>query len=278
MTDAVMTPSAKASPRKRVVRRHALLVRLFHWINVVALVIMIMSGLQIFNAHPALYWGKASTFDSPWLAMKAVEKDGEYRGVTTLGESSFDTTGLFGRSKRGDLYLSQGFPHWSTLPATRDLAAGRNWHLFFAWVFAINLLIYLLTGLSGRRLQREVIPSAKDIANLPKDPHLRLKFSRGESSLRYHPMQRIAYAGMVLVVLPVIILTGMTMSPALNAIFPFLLDIFGGRQSARSIHFICMALIVLFAIVHVLMVILSGPLNQLRGMITGKVSIEEDAP
>lgn len=276
MTDAVMTPSAKASPRKRVVKRHALLVRLFHWINVAALVVMIMSGLQIFNAHPALYWGKASTFDSPWLAMKSEERGGERRGVTTLGEAAFDTTGLFGRSKRGEVYLNQGFPHWSTLPATRDLAAGRNWHLFFAWVFAVNLAIYLLSGLATRRLQRDVLPSPRDIAGLPKDPHLRLKFSRGADSLRYHPMQRVAYAGMVIVVLPVIILTGMAMSPALNAIFPFLLDIFGGRQSARSIHFICMVLIVLFVVVHVLMVILSGPLNQLRGMITGKVSIEED--
>jgi thiosulfate reductase cytochrome b subunit len=83
---------------------------------------------------------------------------------------------------------------------------------------------------------------------------------------------------MVFVVLPLIVLTGLTMSPSLNAAFPFLLDLFGGRQSARSIHFICMVLIVLFALVHLLMVILSGPLNQLRGMITGRVAVEEGEP
>jgi thiosulfate reductase cytochrome b subunit len=274
MTEAVMEAGAKAAPRKRVVRRHALLVRLTHWANLISLVIMLMSGLNIFNAHPALYWGKASTFSTPWLSMKSVEG----RGITQISEARFDTTGVFGRSKQGEVLVSQGFPSWSTLPATRDLASARNWHLFFAWVFVINGLIYLLTGLFSRHLQRDVLPSVKDITNLHKDPHLRLKFSKGESSLHYHPMQRIAYSGMALVVLPLIVLTGMTMSPALNSVFPFLLDVFGGRQSARSIHFICMVLIVLFVIVHVLMVVLSGPINQLRGMITGKVSIEEDKP
>lgn len=263
-----------AKAHKTLVKRHGLIVRITHWINVVALVIMLLSGLQIFNAHPALYWGKKSTFDSPWLAMKAENN----RGVTTLGEAKFDTTGVFGRSKHGELYVNQGFPAWATIPHLRDLASGRNWHLFFAWVFAINGLIYLLTGLFSRHLQRDVAPSPRDLATIHKDPHLRLKFSKGRESLRYHPMQRIAYASMVFVILPLIVLTGMTMSPALNAVFPFLLDLFGGRQSARSIHFLCMVAIVLFVLVHVLMVILSGPLNQLRGMITGRVAVEEDAP
>jgi thiosulfate reductase cytochrome b subunit len=263
-----------AKPAKTLVKRHGLIVRLTHWINVVALTIMLLSGLQIFNAHPALYWGEKSTFDSPWLAMKSVEG----RGVTTLGEARFDTTGVFGRSKHDGIYVNQGFPAWSTIPHIRDLATGRNWHLFFAWVFVINGLIYLLSGLLTRHLQRDVIPSPRDLATLHKDPHLRLKFSRGRNSLHYHQMQRIAYAGMVFVVLPLIVLTGMTMSPALNSVFPFLLDLFGGRQSARSIHFICMALIVLFVVAHVLMVILSGPINQLRGMITGRVAVEEDRP
>lgn len=263
-----------AKPGKTVVKRHGVIVRLTHWINVVALTIMLLSGLQIFNAHPALYWGKKSTFDAPWLAMTAENN----RGITHVGETKFDTTGVFGRSKLGELYVNQGFPPWSTIPHLRDLASGRNWHLFFAWVFGVNGLIYLVTGFLSRRLQREVSPSVTDLKTLPKDPHLRFKFAKGREALRYHQVQRVTYSAMVFVVLPLIVLTGMTMSPTLNAVFPFLLDVFGGRQSARSIHFICMVLIVLFVLVHVLMVILSGPLNQLRGMITGRVAIEEEKP
>ncbi len=273
-TRPMSQPDEKSRPATRVVKRHALLVRLTHWINVVALTIMLLSGLQIFNAHPALYWGKKATFDSPWLSMTA---QGD-RGVTYFLGKTFDTTGVLGLSEHDGQKVVQGFPAWTTIPHLRDLASGRNWHLFFAWVFGINGLIYLLSGLISRHLQRDVLPSPKDIKALPRDPHLRFKFSKGPDSLRYHPMQRLAYSGMVVIVLPLVILTGLTMSPSMNAAFPGLLDLFGGRQSARSIHFICAVLIVLFVIVHVLMVIASGPFNQLRGMITGKVSVREDQP
>jgi len=277
MSDAVLDAGATpARPRKTIIRRHRLLVRINHWINVVALLLMLFSGLQIFNAHPHLYWGQKSTFADPWVSMDA---QGD-RGRTKVGGLVFDTTGVLGRSKVDGVWQTRGFPAWLTLPAQRNLAVGRNWHLFFAWVFALNGLVYLVTGLAGRRLLRDVVPTKDDLKHIGKDivDHARLKFPKGREAARYQVLQRLAYSAMVFIVLPLIVLTGLTMSPGLNAAFPFMLDIFGGRQSARTIHFICMVLIVGFILIHVAMVILAGPINQLRGMITGKFAIEEEAP
>jgi thiosulfate reductase cytochrome b subunit len=269
-------PPAGAATSGALVARHRLVVRITHWINVLALLALLTSGLQIFNAHPALYWGSASTFDRPWLEIRAEQIGGRAFGVTTIGEMRINTTGVLGYSPRGGAWENRAFPDWITLPPYRSLAKGRNWHFFFAWVFAINGLVYLGSGLINRHLTRDVLPSGKDLRTLHKDPHLRLKFSRGPDAARYHQVQRVAYSSVVFILLPLVALTGMTMSPGLNAAFPFLLDIFGGRQSARSIHFICAILIVGFFLIHILMVILAGPLNQLRGMITGKFAIGEE--
>ena len=108
--------------------------------------------------------------------------------------------------------------------------------------------------------------------------HLRLKFPKGEEARRYNVLQKLAYLGVVIVLLPLMVLTGMTMSPSLDAIFPWLVDLFGGRQSARSIHFIVASLIVLFFFVHIVMVVLSGTWNNVRSMITGRYAIEVEAP
>jgi thiosulfate reductase cytochrome b subunit len=265
-----------ASPAWTKVKRHGLLVRINHWVNVIALVLLLMSGLNIFMAHPSLYWGMDSTFDTPWLAIGAEYKGQDLRGFTKVGDVKVDTTGFLGASQTKDGMFSRAFPEWATLPRAYSLAQSRNWHFFAAWMFVVNGLIYLLTGLIGRRLAREVIPSGRDLATVLKDPHLRLKFSRGPDAARYHQVQKIAYTAVVFILLPLVALTGMTMSPGANAAFPFLLDVFGGRQSARSIHFICANLIVLFVVVHLLAVLLSGPINQVRAMITGKLAIRTD--
>ncbi len=272
-----------APPGSRVmVKRHRLLVRINHWINVLALSLLLVSGLGIFNAHPMLYWGKASSFANPWLSMTSETFGKDIRGMTYVAGAEFDTTGVFGASKINGVMTTRGMPSWLTLPPAEDLADARHWHFFFAWVFAVNGLIYVITGLIGRHLRREVLPTPTDLKTVLKDPHLRLKFSKGPDSAHYHQMQKIAYSAVVFLLLPLVALTGMTMSPGADAAFPFLLDIFGGRQSARSIHFICANLIVLFVIVHLVMVIASGPINQIGAMITGRLAIitpkEEAAP
>src|SRR5438270_606429 len=127
----------------QLIYRHAAAVRITHWINVLCLTLLLMSGPQIFNAHPALYWGQKSTFDAPFLALTGNEDQvGKVRGVTRIGGLRFDTTGLLGASADSDGTLeARGFPSWITVPGFQDLATGRRWHFFFAWLFFINGLV-----------------------------------------------------------------------------------------------------------------------------------------
>jgi len=265
-------------PAKVLIKRHSVVTRLTHWVNVALIVVLLMSGLQIFNAHPALYWGEASTFDSPWVAMTKEEIGDEPRGITTVGALRFDTTGLFGWSGKEGMREQRGFPAWATVPSWRDLGAGRNWHFFFAWIFVLNGLVYLLWSLLGGHLRKDLLPTRAQLS--PKHilheigTHARLKFPKGEDARRYNAIQKLTYLAVILVLLPAMLATGLSMSPGFNATLPWLTDLFGGRQSARTIHFISASLIVLFVLVHVVMVIVSGLWNNVRSMITGRYAIE----
>lgn len=265
-------------PQKVLVKRHAAVTRITHWLNVVLLVVMLMSGLQIFNAHPALYWGQKSTFAQPWISMKKEEIGDEPRGITTLGGLRFDTTGLFGWSGREGMREQRGFPAWATVPSWRDLASGRRWHFFFAWLFVVNGLIYLVWSLVRGHLRKDLLPTKDQLApgHLLHEigTHARLKFPRGEEARRYNAIQKLTYLAVILVLLPLMLATGLSMSPGFNATLPWLTDVFGGRQSARSLHFISASLIVLFVLVHLFMVVASGLWNNLRSMITGRYAIE----
>ena len=128
--------STAIAPRTELVFRHALVVRITHWVNALCLLVLLMSGLQIFNAHATLYWGSKSEPDRAILSMRAVQRDdGSYAGITTIGSHTFDTTGVLGLSGSGENVESRGFPAWITLPSYRDLATGRRWHFAFAWLF-----------------------------------------------------------------------------------------------------------------------------------------------
>lgn len=263
---------------KLMVRRHSGVTRVTHWINVLALLVLLGSGLQIFNAHGALYWGQKSHFDRPWLSIGREERAGEVIGVTRIGGLALETTGTLGWTGRPGARESRAFPAWATIPSWRDLASGRRWHFFFAWVFVANGLVYWLSGLAGGHIRRDLLPTRADLAprHLWREiiDHARLRFAKGEAARRYNVLQKLAYLAAVLVLLPLMVATGLTMSPGFNAAAPWLVDLFGGRQSARSIHFICAALIVLFVLVHLAMVVASGLWNNLRSMITGRYAIE----
>lgn len=262
---------------KEVIYRHSRPVRLTHWINALVLLVLLMSGLQIFNAHPALYLGQASDFDNPILAMDALQTADGPKGVTTLFGKEFDTTGLFGVGGNEESgYQRRGFPWWATLPGHRDLSMGRRWHFFFAWLFLLNGLAYLLWSFGSGHLRRDLAPSGGEIKHIGASiaEHIRLKFPKGEAAKRYNVLQKLAYLGVALILLPLMLLTGLAMSPGMDAAFPLLIDMFGGRQSARTIHFVSASLIVLFVIVHIVMVLISGVWNNLRSMITGRYAIE----
>lgn len=266
-----------AYERGKPARRHSIVVRATHWINVVCILVLLMSGLQIFNAHPGLYWGEISDFDNPMMRMFAMPgPDGTLQGKTWLFGTIYDTDGLFGASEVNGRVAQRGFPAWATLPSYQDLASGRLWHFLLAWVFVINGIVYLAWLLAGRHI-RDLWPSGDQWRGFGRTiwDHLRLRFPKGEEARRYNILQKLTYLGLLLVLI-VLVLAGLAMSPGVNAAVPFLSDVFGGRQSARTVHFICAALVLLFTLVHVLVVLVSGVRNNLRSMITGRYLIREE--
>jgi thiosulfate reductase cytochrome b subunit len=268
---------------REVIYRHGAIVRITHWINVLVVSLLLMSGLNILSAHPRLYWGQSGAdHDRPWLEVSAVDHAARPpSGVLSIGGYDLDTTGVLGVSKGpGGAPLQQAFPNWSILPGHRDLASARRWHFFLAWVFVINGAIYLLISLINGHLRRDLAPSGADIRprNIWRSivDHIRLKHPVGEEAKRYNILQKFAYLAVIILLLPAMFLTGLTMSPGADAIFPWLTPLFGGRQSARAIHFITANLVVLFVIVHVVEVFLAGVWNELRSMITGRYVIRTE--
>lgn len=233
------TPPAAGQKPKTLIRRHSAATRVTHWVNLLAMTLLLMSGLQIFNAHPALYWGDISTFESP---------------LAIIGE----------------------FPGWAIIPSYHDLGAGRAWHFFFAWVFVVNGAVYLTAGLVSRHLARDLVPTRAELAHIGAAimEHVRLRFPKGDEARRYNVLQQLTYLAVIFGLLPLVVLTGLCMSPQMNAAAPWLPELFGGRQSARTLHFVAASGLVLFVVVHVAMVVLSGFVNNMRSMITGRYAIE----
>ena len=234
---------ASAEPKSGdLVKRHRLSTRIWHWINAIALIVMLMSGMMIFNAHPRLYWGEyGANPDAAWLALASME--------------------------------DVAFPGWLTIPSFYSLADARLWHLFFAWVLVAGVLFYLPWSLINGHLRRDLWPSGGEWrpARVWHDikQHARLRFPTGTAALKYNILQKFAYLGVLLVLLPLVILTGLCMSPGFDAA-THITDWFGGRQTARSLHFIAAAGFAAFIAVHLVMVVLAGPYNEVRSMITGK--------
>jgi thiosulfate reductase cytochrome b subunit len=268
-------------PRREVIYRHTRAVRITHWLNALCLFVLLLSGLQIFNAHPALYWGqKGADYDKPFLEMTATGLGTSHpRGVVRVAGAEVDTTGVLGLSREDRRLTVRGYPAWLTLPSYRDLATGRRWHFFFAWIFVLNGLTYLGFGLWNRHLQRDLAPTRAELEpkHLLHDiaQHARLRLPKGEAAKRYNVLQKLAYLG-VIFLLAVMVLTGLTMSPGMDAVFPWLVELFGGRQSARTFHWISANLIVLFVLVHLFMVIVAGAANEIGSMITGRYAIKPE--
>lgn len=272
-----MAPVETASPDP-LYYRHRLPVRIMHWINAIALLALLLSGLQIFNAHPALYWGKSSyTGHPPLLAMNAEQRaDGAVVGTTLLFGHRFTTTGVLGASKDADGQMqARGFPSWLTVPGPQWLAMGRRWHFFFAWVFVLNGLAYLIYSAVSRHLSRDLWPDRQDRRSIGQSmrDHLRFRHPHGEAAKRYNVLQKLTYLLVIFVLLPFIALMGWAMSPRLDSLIPGWVDLVGGRQSARTLHFLAALLIVLFVGVHLFEVVISGAWNNLRSMITGRYRV-----
>jgi thiosulfate reductase cytochrome b subunit len=200
------------------------------------------------------------------------------RGITRIGALRLDTTGFLGLSSLGGQPAARAWPAWLTLPRDQNLAAGRQWHFLMAWILVANGLIYLVWSLISRHIQRDLWPTGADLRGLGRSvwDHVRLKHPTGEAAKRYNVLQKLAYLTVVFVFLPMMVATGLTLSPGFDAIAPILLSLFGGRQSARTLHFLAASGLVAFVVVHLVEVILAGPLNEVRSMITGRYAVPRD--
>ncbi|WP_306866722.1 cytochrome b/b6 domain-containing protein [Neorhizobium galegae] len=270
-------------PRTIFIRRHSVVTRLTHWLNVLCLSFLLLSGLQIFNAHPELYWGHyGANGDPAVLTIGSDDEGGNPGGFVRIAGLEIPTTGVLGVSQVDGQQASRAFPSWATIPSFQDLAAGRRWHFFFAWLFVINGIVYLGFSVLSGHFRKNLAPKPHELSprHLGREilDHARLRFPEGEEAKHYNALQKLTYLAVIVILLPLMVLTGLTMSPGVDAAFPALVEIFGGRQSARTIHFITASGLVIFVIVHVAMVVLSGTWNNIRSMITGRYAIQEKGP
>jgi thiosulfate reductase cytochrome b subunit len=262
-----MAPSTAATPKPagNLYYRHTLPVRVMHWINVVCLTILLMSGLTIFNAHPALYWGQGSNFDKPWVSITAVQGPNGAVGVTRINGHQFTTDGVLGNSRVGDATTPtvRAFPSWATIPGPQWLSMGRHWHFFFAWLFVINGICYVLYALLSGHLNRDLLPTRAELRNIGRSirDHLLFRHPTGEAAKRYNVLQNLTYLVVIFGLLPLVIVAGMAMSP---------------RQSARTLHFLAATGLLLFVLVHLFEVLISGAWNQIRSMVTGYYAVPAD--
>jgi thiosulfate reductase cytochrome b subunit len=255
-----------------LVYRQWVITRITHWIWAVSLFFLMLTGLQIFNAFPSLHIGAESGFDydNSIFAVSVRDLGGELRGVTRVFGAEFDTTGILGVSS-GE---ARAFPAALTIPSKTSLATGRMIHFFFAWVLAGTLALWVIASAFNGHL-RQLIPSLADLRALPRDlaDHARLRFHH---TADYNVLQKLAYASVLFLALPLMILTGLSMSPGFNAAAPWLLDVFGGRQTARTIHFLTMVALIGFFAVHIAMILLAGPLNEMRAILTGWYRVDKE--
>jgi thiosulfate reductase cytochrome b subunit len=267
MTEATSLPAAKGP----LIYRQSIWTRVTHWIWAICLFFLLLTGLQIFNAHPALYIGQQSgfEFENAILEIGAVNSDAGPRGQTTVFGQTFDSTPIgLGVSGAAERPTFTAFPGSVTIPSYRDLGTGRVVHFFFGWIFVATIFVWFAASFINGHIRRDILPKPADIAGVPRDiaDHATLRFKHGRS---YGPLQKLAYFAVFFILFPLIVLTGLTMSPGMDAAWPWLLDIFGGRQTARTIHFITMLALVAFFVIHIIMVVAAGPINELRSMITG---------
>ncbi|HEX7229328.1 MAG TPA: cytochrome b/b6 domain-containing protein [Candidatus Binatia bacterium] len=260
---------AKAPVVARLVYRHNRVTRVTHWVSALALMILFMSGLGIFNAHPYLYWGSTSDPDKAFFSIGASQDDGDVRGFVDFYGRKIDTTRFLGVQQGVLGPFARAFPSWLTVPGYYSLAAARRWHFFFGWLFAITGIIYLLYNFPAGHIRKFffTLYDAKKVPAMAAYYFGIRKNSPQEGE--YNPLQKMAYTGVFIILAPLILLSGMAMSPQLNVAFHWLPAAFGGRQSARAVHFILAFGFLFFALGHVLMVLTQGFFNNMRSMTSG---------
>ncbi len=247
--------------------RYALATRLSHWFWVIAFAALVSSGLQIFNAAPYL---DASDKSNPARRVLSIGSPSDNVGTTTIFGHTVTTTGFLGWTSDGmGGKGARAFPSWLTIPAYQSLADGRRWHFFFAWFSALCWLGWLISAAIKGNLS-DIVLRPSDLPKLwPMQVYyLKLRKEPPQHGL-YNPLQKAAYTAILFVIAPLVVLTGMALSPGIDAIAQPLTALFGGRQFARLWHFVGMLALIAFFLVHTFQVATQGIFNQMRSMITG---------
>ena len=239
---------------------HARWVRLTHWMAAVSVAALAFSGVEILMVHPRLYWGEAGNDLTPPLLELPISRNHRHGGWT-VPTPLLDGPGTpVSAGRTFEIFNENGW--------------GRSLHFLAAWLLVIPGVVYLLTGTVSGHFRFHVWPRTGELSSsrIRKEvvDHLHLRIRPATGGPQYGLLQKLAYSVVVFVAVPLAVLTGLTMSPAITASFPFLLSIFGGYQSARTIHFFAFIALGLFVIAHVVMVVMSGFTRQMRGMIFGR--------
>ncbi len=257
-------------------RRHSLVTRLTHWSGALALLVLAMSGLQIFNAAPYL---DASDLSDPHHRVFEITSAGTENaptGIVHLFGATFRTTHWLGVTDDGQGgETTRGFPGWSTFPGEQDLAGGRRWHFFFGWILVLGGIAYLVDGIASKEL-RLIVLRPSDLPKLwPMQAYYLHLRSEPPDHGKYNPLQKAGYTALLFGLVPFTILTGLALSPGIDAIAGPLTWLLGGRQFARTWHFVSLVLLFGFTLGHVGLVIGTGFVNNMRSMTLGTYRLGE---
>jgi thiosulfate reductase cytochrome b subunit len=266
----------------RAATRHPWPVRLWHWATALACGVLFLTGFLIFDIHPHLYWGDDGHEAMPAvLSLTGTHLDEKVPHTDLqVGRWHWNTTGVLGAVlDAGDSgkYLLVAMP-WDDW----QFGASRGWHFMLAWLLGLSLPTYVLYLVVSGRLASMLLPALHELSptEVARDAwrHMRLKRATGAAASRYNVLQKLSYLLVIFVLIPAIIVSGLTMSNTVTAAYPDLISLFGGRQSARTIHFLAAVALALFFAVHLFQVLAGGPLKLTRGMVTGRYTPDpEDA-
>ncbi len=228
---------------------HSIWVRISHWVGTISFILLLYTGITILKAHPRLYWGDVGNDLTPALFELPISKNYKHGGWTKSVAFYSTKDSPVSANRTFDIYNENGW--------------GRSLHFLSAWILVFASIVYFLYTVFSGHIRRNLWPSSKEFS-------LPLFKSTAMGGPHYGPLQKITYLIVLFFLMPLIILTGLTMAPAITAAYPWLLKIFFGAQSARTIHFFTSALLTLFLIVHIIMVIKTGFKKQMMSMTIGK--------
>jgi thiosulfate reductase cytochrome b subunit len=243
--------SAPAAPARTVPSRHSGVVRITHWITTLCFLALLVTGVEILISHPRFYWGEAGNIHTPPL----------FKIPIPASRSSVPT---------GYGYVLPDQNGWS-----------RYLHFQAAWVAVLTGLLYIISSLFSGHLRKSLLPGKADFSwrafSTAIADHLRFKPPSEEEAWSYNLLQRLTYLLVIFVLFPLVIWTGLAMSPAIASVFPAAVSVLGGQQSARTLHFFVTVFLVLFLLVHIVMIYLAGLRNRMRAMITGRAGTDTES-